>query len=66
MRITALQPQMNNPERINVFIDGRFLLGVNALLVYEMKLAVNQDITPAQLEQLRYEEALQQAVDRGI
>ncbi len=65
MRITALQPQMNNPERINVFIDGRFLLGVNALLVYEMKLAVNQDITPAQLEQLRYEEALQQAVDRA-
>src|SRR5512135_1479222 len=65
MRITALQPQMNNPERINIFIDGRFLLGVNALLVYEMKLAVNQDITPAHLEQLRYEEALQQAVDRA-
>lgn len=66
MRITALQPQANNPERINVFIDGHFQLGVNALLVYEMRLAVNQDITSAQLEQLRHEEALQQAVDRAL
>lgn len=66
MRITALQPQRNNPERINVFIDGRFQLGVNALLVHEMKLAVDQDIAPAQLEQLRREEVLQQAVDRTL
>lgn len=66
MRITALQPQRNNPERINVFIDGRFQFGVNALLIHEMKLAVDQDITPAQLEQLRREEALQQAVDRAL
>lgn len=66
MRVTALQPQRNNPERINVFIDGRFLLGVHALLVHEMGLAVDQDITPAQLEQLRSEEALQKAVDQAL
>jgi regulatory protein len=66
MRITALQPQRNNPERINVFVDGRFQLGVDASLIYEMKLAVDQDITPAQLEQLRHAEALQQTVDRTL
>ncbi len=66
MRITALQPQATNPERVNVFIDGRFLLGVNMLLVYQMGLEVEQEISPAQVEQLRQEEALQQAVDRVL
>lgn len=66
MRITALQQQANNPERTNIFVDGQFLLGVNAFLVFEMKLAVDQEITPEQIEQLRYDEELQQAVDRAL
>lgn len=66
MRITALQPQANNPDRVNIFVDGQFLMGVNALLVYQAGLAVEQELTPEQLEQLRYEEELQQAVDRAL
>ncbi len=66
MRITALQPQATNPERINVFVDGHFLLGVSTLLVYQMGLEVEQEISAAQLEQLRYEETLQRAVDRAL
>jgi regulatory protein len=66
MRITALQSQINNPERINIFVDGQFLLGVHAMLVLQMGLATDQELTPEQLEQLRYEEALQLAVDRAL
>ncbi|HEX4204547.1 MAG TPA: RecX family transcriptional regulator [Ktedonobacteraceae bacterium] len=66
MRITALQPQAHDTERVNIFVDGQFLLGVNALLVYEMSLAVEQELTPQQLEQLRYGEELQQAVERSL
>ena len=66
MRITALEPQANNPERVNVFVDGRFLMGVNAALVLQMALHVEQEISPEQLEQLRHEEAEQQAVDRAL
>jgi len=66
MRITALQPQATNPERVNVFIDGHFLLGVSTLLVYQMGLEVEQEISAAQVEQLQYEEKLQQAVDRAL
>lgn len=65
MKITALQPQASNAERINVFVDGQFLLGVNAALVFQMGLQVGQELQPTQLEQLRHEEALQQAVDRA-
>ncbi len=66
MRITALEPQVNNPERINIYVDGRFLLGVNAAIVLQMGLQLDQELLPDQLEQLRSQEAEQQAVDRAL
>lgn len=66
MRITALKPQANNPERVNIFVDGQFLLGANVLLVYQMGLVAGQELTQEQLTQLRDEEKLQQAVDRAL
>jgi regulatory protein len=66
MRITALEPQMNNPDRINLFVDGRFLMGVNAVVVLQMGLRFEQDLTPEQLELLQSEEIEQQAVDRAL
>jgi regulatory protein len=66
MRITDLEPQANNPERVNVYVDGRFLLGIRAELAYKMGLHVEQELLPDQLEQLRSEEAEQQAVDRAL
>jgi regulatory protein len=66
MRITTLEPQANNPERINLYVDGRFLLGVNAAIVLQMGLQLGQELLPDQLELLRREEAEQQAVDRAL
>src|SRR6266851_5028821 len=66
MHITALEPQVNNPERVNLYVDGRFLLGVSAVVVLQMGLRLNQELLPEQLEQLRSEEAEQQAVDRAL
>jgi regulatory protein len=65
MKITALEPQVTNPERINVFVDGRFLLGVNASVVFQMGLLPEQELEPVQLEELQSEAGLQQAVDRA-
>ena len=66
MRITALEPQVNNPERINLYVDGRFLLGVNAAIVLQMGLRLQQELSPEQLQQLQSEEAEQRAVDRAL
>ena len=66
MRITSLDPQANNPERINLYVDGRFLLGVNAAIVFQMGLQLEQELLPDQLELLHSEEAEQQAVDRAL
>jgi regulatory protein len=54
------------PERMNIFVDGQFLMDVNALIVLQMGLEVEQELSEEQLEQLRHEEALQQAVDRAL
>src|SRR5579859_7347021 len=66
MKITALEPQANNAERINLYVDGRFLLGVSVAVVLQMKLELEQELSPEQLEQLRGEEALQQAINAPI
>jgi regulatory protein len=66
MRITALQPQTNNQDRINLFVDDQFLLGVSALIVLQMGLRIGQELSPEQLEQLHQEEALQQATNRAL
>jgi regulatory protein len=66
MRITALEPQVNNPERVNLFVDGRFLLGVSAALVLQMGVYVEQEITAEQLDSLNQAEVEQQAVDRAL
>ncbi len=65
MTITAIEPQAHDTERINLFVDGRFLLGINAAPVLQMDLAIGQELLPEQVEQLRYDETLQQAVDRA-
>ncbi len=66
MQITDLEPQVNNAERVNVYVDGRYLLGVNAAIVLRMELRIGQELLPEQLEQLRSEDAEQQAVDRAL
>ena len=57
---------MNNPDRINLFVDGRFLMGVNAIVVLQMGLRLEQELSPEQLEQLQSEEIEQRAVDRAL
>lgn len=66
MRITSLQTQANNPERVNLFVDDKFVLGINALLAMQLDLRVGQEISQEQLEQIQGSEALQQSVDRAL
>lgn len=66
MRITAIEPQAHDAERFNLYVDGHFLLGVNAAVVLQMGLEVQQELLPEQVEQLRSAELEQQAVDRAL
>ena len=65
MKITGLEPQVTDAERVNVFVDGRFFMGASAAVVLQLGLAVGQELLPNQIEQLQYEENLQRAVERA-
>lgn len=66
MQITALEPQAHQPERINLFLDGVFALGISAELMFKLGLHVEQELSAADFAQIQHEEACQQAVDLAI
>jgi len=65
MKITAIETQARDAERVNIYVDGRFLLGASAEVVARLELEVEQELEPEQLEQLHGEEELQRAVERA-
>lgn len=64
--ITALTPQQHNPQRVSIFIDGAFALGVSLRTVAETDLAVGRTLTTADYEQLLAIEHTEQAVQTGL
>jgi regulatory protein len=62
--ITALKPQLNNPNRINVFIDGIFSFGINRIV--SAGLRVGQKMSEKEIEALinndLHEKAFQSAL----
>ena len=66
MRITALEQQAHNPARVNLYIDGKFSLGISAELMLKLQLHLDQELSAAEFEGLKSEEVRQQAVERAI
>lgn len=65
-KITSLQTQASDPNRISIFVDEHFLMGVSALIVLKMGLRLQQELTKAQIQELEQEEMLQKATDRAM
>lgn len=66
MRITALEVQAHNPERVNLFVDGKFLQGMSAEIMLKLGLHIDQELSASDLAQIQQEEARQQAMDLAI
>lgn len=62
--ITALSAQVRNPDRVNVFIDGTFALGLAAMVAAGLK--IGQDITQTELEQLDQRDEVHRARERVL
>jgi len=62
--ITALTAQMKNPDRVNVFIDGTFALGL--ALTVAAGLRVGQEISQAELEKLDQHDEVHRARERVL
>ncbi|HEX7241809.1 MAG TPA: regulatory protein RecX [Longimicrobiaceae bacterium] len=52
MKITAIETQKNDPERVNVHVDGAFRLALGAEIAWSAHLHVGDEVTEALLEEL--------------
>jgi len=63
-KITALEFQKKNPERVNVFLDGKFAFGLPAILAARLK--PGQLLADAEIQALQAEGSIETAYDRTL
>lgn len=62
-RITALEEQEKNKNRVSVFIDGTFALGLFADVAHALGLRIGQELTPERLTEIVAAETRRRALD---
>jgi regulatory protein len=65
-RITAIERQRRNPERVNVFLDGAFAFGLPALVVVDYRLRVGRVLTAVEIAELQELDETAKATDAAI
>ncbi len=63
-KITALEPQKRNNDRINVYLDGEFAFGLDMLTAVRLK--IGQILSAADIAQLQQTDGIAQAYERAI
>jgi regulatory protein len=64
--ITALEVQARDPQRVNVFLDGRFAFGLSARVVGDAGLKPGDALGASQVATLLQQEAAQQALQQAF
>jgi len=64
--ITAIEPQQRARDRVSIFLDGEFALGVHQDVAAALYLGVGQRISEERLKEVVREETLAKAKDRAL
>ncbi len=64
-KITALEPQ-RRPGRLNVFVDGQFIIGVGETVAADLGLRVGREITPDTLREVAGAEEVHKATEAAL
>ncbi len=64
--ITKIEPQRRDPERVNVFVDGRFAFGLGAAIAEERGLRPGRRLSTAEIAALQADDELGKAVDKAL
>lgn len=62
--ITAIEPQKNNPKRVNIYLDGEFAFGLGKFVAAWLK--VGQKIDDAKIEKLQADESREKAYQQAM
>jgi len=63
--ITAMEPQKRK-GRLNIFVDGQFVIGVGEAVAADLSLRVGREITPEKLREVASAEEVQKALDSAL
>ena len=63
-KITALEVQKRNPNRVNVHLDGEFAFGLTRIVAAWLR--VGQELSDEKIEQLQAEEARERAFQQAM
>ena len=66
MRITSLPPQKHDPDRLSVFVDGEFRMGVAAEVALAANLRVGDEVDEARLLELERRDRTWQAREAAL
>lgn len=64
--ITAITAQVKDKTRCNVYLDGRFVCGLNAETAVKERLKVGQEMTQERLEAIQIESEKSRAFDKAL
>ncbi len=63
-RITAIEPQKNNPNRVNIYLDGEFAFGLTRLTAAWLR--VGQELNEEKIGALKAEEERETVYQRAL
>lgn len=63
-KITALEVQKRNPNRVNVYLDGEFAFGLARIVAAWLR--VNAELDDRKIEQLQVEDARERAIQQAM
>ena len=66
MKITKIEQQKNNKERVNIYIDDKFAFGLMMEIKYKYDLQENMEIDEEYIQKVLREEELSKAKDQAL
>ncbi len=64
--VTAIEPQARHPDRVNIFIEGEFAIGLAASVALESGIAVGQMLSDADAQRLAGAEESHRATESAL
>ena len=64
--VTAIKPQKKGKNRVNLFLDGKFTLGLSASVLDEAGIHAGQNLSRSEVENLKRADLTQRAMDQAL
>ena len=63
-RITAIEPQQKNPQRVNIYLDGEFAFGLARIVAVWLKMG--QELSEEKIAQLKNDDERESAYQKAL